>query len=74
MSYTKKQVKELANSLNAANMDEISQCKKEDIRQHCTTIALSFGIYGMNSGIIRDDTTGMYYYIPCRNTDLFYFA
>lgn len=38
------------------------------------TIALSFGIYGMNGGLFRDTETGQLYGIPRRDGILFYYC
>ena len=38
------------------------------------TVAMSFGIYGMNGGLFRDTETGQLYAIPRRDSILFYYA
>lgn len=38
------------------------------------TVALSFGMYGMNGGLFRDYESGQLYAIPCRSSILFYYA
>ena len=38
------------------------------------TVALSFGIYGMNGGLFRDYESGQLYAIPRRDGILFYYA
>ena len=37
-------------------------------------VALSFGVYGMNGGLFRDNESGQLYAIPSRNSILFYYA
>lgn len=38
------------------------------------TVAMSFGIYGMNGGLFRDTETGQLYAIPRRDGILFYYC
>lgn len=38
------------------------------------TVALSFGVYGMNGGLFRDQETGQLYAIPRRDGILFYYC
>lgn len=38
------------------------------------TVAMSFGIYGMNGGLFRDMETGQLYAIPRRDGILFYYC
>lgn len=38
------------------------------------TVAMSFGIYGMNGGLFRDTETGQLYGIPRRDGILFYYC
>lgn len=38
------------------------------------TVAMSFGIYGMNGGLLRDTETGQLYAIPRRDGILFYYC
>lgn len=38
------------------------------------TVALSFGMYGMNGGLFRDNESGQLYAIPRRDSMLFYYA
>ena len=38
------------------------------------TVAMSFGIYGMNGGLFRDTQTGQLYGILRRNAILFYYC
>lgn len=38
------------------------------------TVALSFGMYGMNGGLFQDAETGQLYAIPRRDSILFYYA
>ena len=38
------------------------------------TVALSFGMYGMNGGLFRDYESGQLYAIPRRDSILFYYA
>lgn len=39
-----------------------------------TIIALSFGLYGMNGALLKDDETGQLYGIPRRDGILFYYC
>lgn len=39
-----------------------------------STVALSFGLYGMNGAILKDDETGQLYAIPRRDGILFYYC
>lgn len=38
------------------------------------TIAMSFGVYGMNGALLQDMDSGEMYAIPARNTTLFYYV
>lgn len=38
------------------------------------TVALSFGMYGINGGLFRDQESGQLYAIPRRDSMLFYYA
>lgn len=38
------------------------------------TVALSFGVYGMNGGLFRDYKSGQLYGIPRRDGILFYYC
>lgn len=38
------------------------------------TVALSFGMYGINGGLFRDQESGQLYAIPRRDSILFYYA
>lgn len=39
-----------------------------------STVALSFGLYGMNGALLKDDETGQLYAIPRRDGILFYYC
>ena len=39
-----------------------------------TTVAMSYGVYGMNGAILKDDETGQLYAIPRRDGILFYYC
>lgn len=38
------------------------------------TVAISYGVYGMNGGLFEDMKTGAYYVVPNRSTRLFELA
>jgi hypothetical protein len=71
MRYTKKQVRQLAETFNAHNINNIPGYES---LYPLKTIAISYGTYGMNSGLFEKESTGEYYYIPTRTTALFYFV
>jgi hypothetical protein len=71
VEYSKKQVRQLAETLNATNVNNISGYEN---LYPLTTIAVSYGTYGMNSGLFYKEATGKYYYVPTRSTALFYFV
>ena len=39
-----------------------------------TTVAMSFGLYGMNGAILKDDESGQLYASPRRDGILFYYC
>lgn len=39
-----------------------------------TTVAMSFGLYGMNGAILKDDKTGQLYAIPRRDGIILYYC
>lgn len=67
---TQKEIKRLIKAGAAIELTDTTTVKHSEL----TCIALSFGIYGMNAGLFRHDTTGQLYAIPSRSTLLFYYA
>ena len=67
MKTTQKEIRSYLNGkndLNAFNNDEL---KALNLR----TVAISYGVYGMNGGLFEDMNTGEYYVVPNRSTRLF---
>lgn len=67
---TQREIKQLIKAGAAIELTDTNTVKHSEL----TCIALSFGIYGMNAGLFRHDTTGQLYAIPSRSTLLFYYA
>lgn len=67
---TQKEIKRLIR-LGAAK--EITKCG-EPANSQLDTVAMSFGIYGMNGAIFKHRQTGELYAIPSRSTMLFYYC
>ncbi len=67
---TQKEIKRLV-KLGAAI--ELTDTKTVPVGR-LTTVAMSFGIYGMNGAQFKDDETGQLYAIPRRDMILFYYC
>ena len=67
MKTTLKEIKKYLNEKNNLNAFTREELDKLDLR----TVALSFGVYGMNGGLFEDMKTGNYYVVPNRSTRLF---
>ena len=67
---TQREVKRLIKSGVAIELTDTTTVKHSEL----TTVALSFGVYGMNAGLFRHDTTGQLYALPNRSSLLFYYA
>lgn len=67
MKTTQKEIKKYLNGkndLNAFTREELNALKLR-------TVAISYGVYGMNGGLFEDTNTGIYYVVPNRSTRLF---
>lgn len=67
---TQKEIKRLIKSGAAIELTDAKTVNAGRLQ----TIALSFGIYGMNGGLFRDTETGQLYGIPRRDGILFYYC
>ena len=67
MKTTQKEIKSYLNGKNDLNDFTQEELKQLNLR----TVALSFGVYGMNGGLFEDVKTGSYYVVPNRSTRLF---
>lgn len=67
---TQKEIKRL---IKAGAAIELTDTKTVPARR-LHTVAMSFGIYGMNGGLFRDMETGQLYAIPRRDGILFYYC
>lgn len=67
---TQKEIKRLIKSGAAIELTDTKTVNAGRLQ----TIALSFGIYGMNGGLFRDTETGQLYGIPRRDVILFYYC
>lgn len=67
MKITQKEIKSYLNGKNNLNDFTREQLNALNLR----TVAISYGVYGMNSGLFEDMNTGNYYVVPNRSTRLF---
>lgn len=67
---TQREIKRLIKLGAAKELTDTTTVKNSGL----TTVAMSFGIYGMNGALFRHDTTGELYAIPSRSTLLFYYC
>lgn len=67
---TQKQIKQLIKLGAAKEITREGQPKSGEL----DTIAMSFGVYGMNDAIFKHRQTGELYAIPSRSTMLFYYC
>ena len=70
MKTTQKEIRKHLNGKN--NLNDFTQ--EELNALNLRTVALSFGVYGMNGGLFEDIRTGDYYVVPNRSTRLFELA
>lgn len=70
MKTTQREIKSYLNGKNDLNTFTREQLDALNLR----TVALSFGVYGMNGGLFEDINTGNYYVVPNRSTRLFELA
>lgn len=70
MKNTQKEIRKYLNGKNDLNAFTREQLDGLNLR----TVALSFGVYGMNGGLFEDLKTGEYYVVPNRSTRLFELA
>ena len=67
MKTTQKEIRKHLNGKN--NLNDFTQ---EELKQlNLRTVAISYGVYGMNGGLFEDVKTGAYYVVPNRSTRLF---
>lgn len=74
MILSRKQVIELSKTLNAkditnSNSEDVTRLYK--MERGFTTIAYSFGTYGINSCLCKGNTSNSMFVITARNTNLF---
>ena len=67
MKTTQKEIRKYLNGKNDLNAFTREQLDALNLR----TVAISYGVYGMNGGLFEDMNTGCYYVIPNRSTRLF---
>lgn len=67
MKTTQKEIRKYLNGKNDLNDFAREQIDALNLR----TVALSFGVYGMNGALFEDMKTGAYYVVPNRSTRLF---
>ena len=70
MKTTQKEIRKHLNGKN--NLNDFTQ--EELNALNLRTVALSYGVYGMNGGLFEDMNTGAYYVVPNRSTRLFELA
>ncbi len=73
----KKVTKKFIKGFNALDITNINSEECEALRdkeKSFTTIAISYGIYGMTGAILEGYTSGKLYKICARNSNLFYFV
>ena len=70
MKTTQKDIRKYLNGKNDLNAFTREELKVLNLR----TVAISYGVYGMNGGLFEDMNTGEYYVIPNRSTRLFELA
>ena len=67
MKATQKEIRQYLNGKNNLNEMTRNEIDKLNLR----TIAVSYGVYGMNGGLFEDIKTGSFYVVPNRSTRLF---
>lgn len=67
MKTTQKEIRKYLNGKNDLNAFTREQLDALNLR----TVAISYGVYGMNGGLFEDMKTGAYYVVPNRSTRLF---
>lgn len=67
---TQKEIKRLIKAVAAIELTDTNTIPAGRLE----TVALSFGVYGMNGGLFRDTETGQLYGIPRRDGILFYYC
>ena len=67
---TQREIKRLIRLGAAIELTDTKRVKHSELR----TVAMSFGIYGMNGALFKHDKTGELYAIPRRSTLLFYYC
>ena len=70
MKITQKDIRNYLNGKNDLNAFTREQLDALNLR----TVAISYGVYGMNGGLFEDIRTGDYYVVPNRSTRLFELA
>lgn len=67
MKTTQKEIRNYLNGKNDLNTFTREQIDALNLR----TVAISYGVYGMNGGLFEDMKTGEYYVVPNRSARLF---
>ena len=70
MKTTQKDIRSYLNGKNDLNTFTREQLDALNLR----TVAISYGVYGMNGGLFEDIRTGDYYVVTNRSTRLFELA
>ena len=70
MKTTQKEIKKYLNGKNDLNGFTREQLDALSLQ----TVAISYGVYGMNGGLFQDIKTGAYYVVPNRSARLFELA
>lgn len=77
MKTTKKYLLEVASLYGATDITNLSFEKTNDLRNKengLETVYISYGVYGMNSGLFKGNKSGKYYVVKARNTTLMQLA
>lgn len=73
----KKVTKKFIKAFNALDITDINSEESKTLRNKekgFTTVAVSYGVYGMTGAIIRGYISKKLYKITARNSNLFYFV
>ena len=70
MKTTQREIRKYLNGENDLNTFTREQLDALNLK----TVAISFGVYGMNGGLFEDMNTGAYYVVPNRSARLFELA
>ncbi len=70
--YTQREIKNLVRGGLAKDITSFSSEQINELSKKCNLkkVGYSFGIYGINAGLLQDRTNGKYYAIIARNSTL----